>query len=151
MAEQILIKLMQRNITKEEERKWEHLGLHPDENGLIRCQGRLQAKYLPRDVIEPMPCLQEMERQAILLPNIPIIANSQTQPTKPFSYIGIDLAGPFTIVDSDHIAKKFIDKHSEQQQKTITKSVAMASLSKRRSVWIMLSVVCVDKKEEYGQ
>ncbi|KAK6031437.1 hypothetical protein OSTOST_02410, partial [Ostertagia ostertagi] len=35
-------------------------------------------------------------------PTSPPLPTARTQPTKPFSHIGIDLAGPFTIIDSDH-------------------------------------------------
>ncbi|VDO68057.1 unnamed protein product [Haemonchus placei] len=50
---------MQRNLTKEDQQKWSQLGLYKDEQNIIRCRGRIQAKHLPRDTIEPI----------LLLPN----------------------------------------------------------------------------------
>ncbi|KHJ86190.1 hypothetical protein OESDEN_14068 [Oesophagostomum dentatum] len=45
---------MQRQINKEHLKKWENLQIFADENGLLRCHGRIRGKDLPRDILEPI-------------------------------------------------------------------------------------------------
>ncbi|KAK6031894.1 hypothetical protein OSTOST_01941, partial [Ostertagia ostertagi] len=67
VADQLLIKLMQRYLTKNNRRKWDYLGLYKDENDLLRCRGRLKAKYLTRDIREPILLLPDQHLTTLII------------------------------------------------------------------------------------
>ncbi|KAK6032377.1 Tas retrotransposon peptidase A16, partial [Ostertagia ostertagi] len=53
-AETLLIKSAQKTLTQEKLTKLSNLQLYRDENGLIRCRGRIHAKHLARETQEPI-------------------------------------------------------------------------------------------------
>ncbi|KAK6031438.1 hypothetical protein OSTOST_02411 [Ostertagia ostertagi] len=142
IADQLLVKLMQRSLTRDDRRKWDHLGLHKDENDLLRCRGRLKAKYLTRDIREPILLLPDQQLITLIIQHthercghqsgrqivrkclqrclsckrwngkpyyhasFPPLPSARVQPTRPFSYIGIDLAGPYKVTDSGNNKNK---------------------------------------------
>ncbi|KAK6031838.1 Pao retrotransposon peptidase, partial [Ostertagia ostertagi] len=67
MAEQLLLKLTQRSLTKEHHRKWNHLALYKDENGVIRCRGRIQSEHLTRDARDPILLLPDQPLTGLII------------------------------------------------------------------------------------
>ncbi|KAK6023881.1 hypothetical protein OSTOST_10319 [Ostertagia ostertagi] len=67
MAEQLLLKLTQRGLSKEHHRKWNHLALYKDENGVIRCRGRIQSEHLTRDARDPILLLPDQPLAGLII------------------------------------------------------------------------------------
>ncbi|VDK77869.1 unnamed protein product, partial [Cylicostephanus goldi] len=153
ISENILIKFMQKEITQEYEKKRENLCIYRDDDGLLRCKGRMQNCHLGKDIKEPiiLPSKHPMTtlfikeahsrcghqgvnctlagirqrfwipkgrqivknfiRKCIICkrwngrpyfyPDSPPLPHSRIDPSRPFAHVGIDLAGPFRIVDSE--------------------------------------------------
>ncbi|VDL64499.1 unnamed protein product [Nippostrongylus brasiliensis] len=52
IAEKLLIKLMQRKVTTSVIKKWNNFSITKDENGILRCFGRIRSNHLARDTLD---------------------------------------------------------------------------------------------------
>lgn len=129
-----------------------------DKDGLIRCRGRIKARYLSKEAQEPIllptnhkfttllvqdvhhrcghqgvngtlanlrlnylvpkgrqtvkKCLKSClickrwNSRPYFYPNSPPLPNARTEPSRPFSHVGIDLAGPFRTRSCENTEQK---------------------------------------------
>ncbi|KIH60745.1 integrase core domain protein [Ancylostoma duodenale] len=54
LSEIILLRSMQREISADEIKKWKDLGIFQDENGIMRCRGRIITQQWDIDTLEPI-------------------------------------------------------------------------------------------------
>ncbi|VDO05063.1 unnamed protein product [Haemonchus placei] len=158
MTERVLIKKAQKVLSAEYLAKLNNLQLYTDENGVVRCRGRIQAKHLAKETQEPIllpenhnfttliirdthhrcghqgingtlanlrlnywipkgrqtvkKCLRKClickkwNSKPFFYPNSPPLPQARTEPSRPFLHVGIDLAGPFCVINDENGEQK---------------------------------------------
>ncbi|KAK6021497.1 hypothetical protein OSTOST_12831 [Ostertagia ostertagi] len=113
-AESVCIKQAQRTINSS---KLQHLNISKDSNGLMRCYGRLTHSSLPlthhqsytiashSQIYNFTYTRHSRKIRAYHYPDSPALPRSRATPSRVFESVGVDLAGPFLIIDKRVSAK----------------------------------------------